>query len=500
MIMSDLYTTKTAALKAIKADVSKLNTKSLKVNGKDVATSVKHPNDTREVITENDLWGSWAEIKDGEIIFHEDEVISPGFSVDDPNTGCLEAEAWDVDITKVENNKAYKGDILFANVETNKIKNGEKMFSFCSKLANFSSDLSLLTNGYSMFYNCSNLIAFTSDLSSLTKGNNMFDGCSKLTTFTSDSSGSPVNLSSLTNGGTMFQGCTNLTTFTYDLSSLTNGSWMFHGCSNLSTFTSDLSSLINGEYMFWGCSKLSSFTKNLSSLTSGEYMFRDCSKLSTFASDLSSLTDGSDMFYNCIALTAFTSDLSSLTYGYGMFYNCIALTAFASDLSSLTNGYQMFYNCKLDTDSLIHIAETIKDVRDLTNGKSYWADIYKTIYIGIGNTTPTEEETELLTEIHNKGWQVYVNGSSDSNIFNPTNTTSLDGEESVTPIPFYAKPVESDEEHAEYTDGNDKFYNILGGQFIFVDDLETYGMFTSLEDAAANMRLTKIEKQEIEKA
>ena len=498
--MSSLYTTKTAALKATKADVSKLNVKTIKVNGKDVATSVKHPNDTREVITENDLWGSWAEIKDGEIIFHDDEVISPGFSVDDPNTGCLEADPWDVDITKVENNKAYKGDILFANVETNKIKNGEKMFSYCSKLANFSSDLSPLTNSYGMFYDCSNLTTFTSDLSSLTNGNSMFDGCSKLTAFTSDSSGSPVNLSSLTYGGAMFQRCTNLTTFTYDLSSLTNGSWMFHGCSKLSTFASDLSSLTDGNSMFWGCSKLSSITKNLSSLTDGEFMFYNCIALTAFASDLSSLTDGGYMFWGCSKLSTFTSDLSSLTDGHEMFYNCIALTAFASDLSSLTNGYCMFYNCKLDTESLIHIAETIKDVRDLTNGNGYWADIYKTIHLGIGNTTPTEEEKELLTEIHNNGWQVYVNGSSDSNIFNPTNTTSLDGEESVTPIPFYAKPVESDEEHAEYTDGNDKFYNILGGQFIFVDDPETYGLFTSLEDAATNMRLTKIEKTEIEKA
>ena len=179
-----------------------------------------------------------------------------------------------------------------------------------------------------------------------------------------------------------------------------------------------------------------------------------------------------------------------------MFDGCSNLTSFTSDLSSLTNGYFMFNDCKLDTDSLIHIAETINDVRDLTNGINNGAEIYKTIHLGIGNTTPTEEETELLTEIHNKGWQVYVNGYSSDNIFNPTATTPIDGEEISTPIPYWAKPIETDEEHAEYTDGNGKFYNILGGQFIFVDDPETYGLFTSTEDAAANMRLTKIEKRE----
>ena len=149
----------------------------------------------------------------------------------------------------------------------------------------------------------------------------------------------------------------------------------------------------------------------------------------------------------------------------------------------------------------MHIAETINDVRDLTNGNGYFDDIYKTIHIGIGNTTPTEEEKELLTEIHNKGWQVFVsgNGSYDYSEFVPTAVIPEEGEMPQI-IPFYAKPVESDEEHAEYVGEDGKYYIILGGQFIFVDDPETYGMFVSLEDAAANMRLTKIEKKEIETA
>ncbi|MBO5827268.1 MAG: hypothetical protein J6R59_02255 [Paludibacteraceae bacterium] len=196
------------------------------------------------------------------------------------------------------------------------------------------------------------------------------------------------------------------------------------------------------------------------------------------------------MFIGCSNLTTFISDLSSLTNGDYMFYNCSKLTTFISDLSSLNSGYCMFLYCKLDTDSLIHIAETINTV---THSPS--------IHIGIGSKTPSEEEKELLTEIHNKGWQVYIgcNGGTSSE-FIPTALTPIDGEEVTTPIPYWAKPQEVDEEHAEYTDGNGKFYIILGGNYIFVDDPETYGLFTSLEDAAANMRLTKIEKTKIEKA
>lgn len=112
------------------------------------------------------------------------------------------------------------------------------------------------------------------------------------------------------------------------------------------------------------------------------------------------------------------------------------------------------------------------------------------------HTTPTEEENTYLTQIHNKGWQVYVNGGGNSNIFNPTSLIPIDGEQNLNPIPFWAKPVPSTQEEANYIDENGNYYNILGGQFIYVNDPDTYGMFINEEDAAMQMRLTKIEKEE----
>ena len=472
------YTTKTAALRATIADVNKLETKKIKVNGKDVATSVKHPNDTREVITENDLWGSWAEItKDGEIVFHEDEVTNPNYSYGG------QFRAWNNEITRVENNKGYIGDTLYANIQTENIQDGALMFYDCSNFTSFNGDLSSLTDGYDMFY-YSNIESINNgyvNLHNLSSGYCML-AFSKLEEFDG-------NLDSLKEGEDMFQN-TNIKEFNVELPSLTNGGDMFTNCRNLTTFTSDLSSLIHGYCMFDTCSNLTTFTSDLSSLINGTYMFDYCGKL----------------------------------------------TSFTSDLSSLISGFNMFIGCKLDTDSLLHIAETIRDIKSLksqyTSGNMQYVtvnsekegftsdgeyvflfhrhdyayggtflcrtNIYKEyvgkIHIGIGNSTPTEEEKELLTEIHNKGWQVFVNGSSSSNIFTPTALTPIDGEEVTTPIPYWAKPQEVDEEHAEYTDGNGKFYNIIGGNYIFVDDKETYGLFTSLEDAAANMRLTKIER------
>lgn len=200
------------------------------------------------------------------------------------------------------------------------------------------------------------------------------------------------------------------------------------------------------------------------------------------------------MFYDCSNLTTFNSNLSSLTNGNSMFYYCSKLKSFTSDLSSLTNGYCMFRNCFLNSASVQNISETIKDVRDLTNIDP-WGEIYKTIHIDIDNQSPNEQEKAALNNIASKGWTVYVKG----NTYTPTATASimtLDelGNEIETPIPYYAKPIPAYEEHGDYIDSEGNYYNILGAQFIYGDDLSTYGMFTSEEDAAANMRLTKIER------
>ena len=139
----------------------------------------------------------------------------------------------------------------------------------------------------------------------------------------------------------------------------------------------------------------------------------------------------------------------------------------------------MFKQCKLDTASVQNIADTINTY----NG---------TIGIGIGNSTPNEQEEAAFNTMVDKGWTVYVgvNGAGSSSEWNPTSLIPIDGEETTTPIPFWAKPVQSDEQHAQYVDTEGNFFNILGGNFIYGDDLSTYGMFTSLEDAIANMRLT----------
>ena len=102
-----------------------------------------------------------------------------------------------------------------------------------------------------------------------------------------------------------------------------------------------------------------------------------------------------------------------------------------------------------------------------------------------------KEVADLLIEINNKGWMVITN----TGLVPPqenTNQTSIDDEESNSPIPYYAKPIRAPKLLAKYIGEDGKYYNIQGGNFMLVNDIETYGLFTSEEDAAANMRLTKI--------
>lgn len=250
----------------------------------------------------------------------------------------------------------------------------------------------------------------------------------------------------------------------------------------ISEFSSNLSNLFSGYGMFANCSTLSSFSSDLSKLKYGNIMFNNCDNLINFSSNLSALTYGVRMFAFCDNLTSFSSNLDNLINGYVMFAHCPNLISFKSNLSKLTNGNSMFLNCKLDTASVQNIADTINTYSGA-------------IHIGIGNSSPNDQEINAFNTIVSKGWTVYVNGST----YTPSSSAAIatldeNGEEIVTPIPYYAKPVETTEKCADYIGEDGKYYNIVGGQFIYGDDLSTYGMFTCEEDAAVNMRLTKLEK------
>jgi hypothetical protein len=188
------------------------------------------------------------------------------------------------------------------------------------------------------------------------------------------------------------------------------------------------------------------------------------------------------------------------------------LTSFSGDLSSLQSGYKMFGNganvtytneegvkeitkdiTPLDEQSVMIIADTIKDLNGFTDWSNYFGSAQRgVIHIGYDSEVCDAAKIEgYCTEIMNKGWTVYLNGTvqtTDEGIEGLV-TTDEDGSVTVTPIPYYCKPVEVDQKEANWTNG-EKYYIILGAQKVFGDDLSTYGMFTSMEDAAMNIGFT----------
>ena len=581
--MTKNYTTKTASLHATVIDSRNVDAKKISIDGKNVLDYINEKEtivkDERDLITENDIWGTKV-IKD-----ENDNVIVTHDFITIPTDN---ESPWKKQVTKIEDNKAYIGDEFYANIQTDMIKDGNKLFENNKTLKTFHSDLtsmtngsvtfagsslesfegntSSLTNGRYMFQSCYDLTNVDCDLSNLSNGVNMFSECSELkdvskigklksleiatqmfcgtnvdakengpftempslkfangmfardaslTSFTSDA---PL----LTNIDGMFGGCENLESVVLTTDNVTSASLAFQSCYSLKSFECKLHSLISAQSMFEDCCELEKFENSLRNLIKGDAMFGGCEKLSTFNIDnLDMLHEGGAMLCYC-NIEEFNYDLPSLEDGSVMFRDT-PLKTFTSSLPSLLAGYYMFKGCKLDKNSILMIADSIKDLvasgHAIKNGNS-WSyvddtDMWRTsimsamisksyrgiLHISFDSNGLTEDDIneikEYCQEIADKGWTVYVTGSDmNDTVISPVSTLSLE-DEMITnaPIPFYAKPIEVSEEEAEYTDNNGKYYVINGGHYIFGDDISSYGMFLDIEDAALNMGLTKIEKK-----
>ena len=251
---------------------------------------------------------------------------------------------------------------------------------------------------------------------------------------------------------------------------------------NQNEFKLETSAIKHSGRMFFN-SSLTSFDSTLVSLKTGVEMFCQSTDLSYFNSDMPNLTNAAQMFAGCYNLNSFVCDLSSVKEAYSMFASgsIDEKFTFVSDLSSLESAVDMFHGRHLTEESLMFVADTIKTHTVGTHLISFGA-----------NESLTDTEIELFQEIHEKGWDVYVAGNQLT--FDATEQTNETGETTSTPKPYYAKPVEVEESKAQFIGEDGKFYRVHGGHYIFVNDPETYGMFTSREDAIANMRLTKYVK------
>lgn len=308
-----------------------------------------------------------------------------------------------------------------------------------------------------------------------------------------------ADFSELENGSYMFGSCPNLQLFRCDLPKLTYAQAMFIGCTSLTEFKSDLRSLKQPDGMFGLCTNLETFAGNLDSLINGESMFAYSSKLHQFSAKIPKIRTAVSMFNGC-NLSSFVQDLPELVCGAAMFNGNSNFTSFIGDLQSLQTGFLMFSGCKLDEQSFIVISDSIKDLRNfqqwdpaiLRLGAEVGTFIGGVMHLSYdSSSTDTDVILECCDRMAEKGWTVYLNDIVQTPNNGAIETTSLVEEEgpAKTVTPVYYKPVECNKKYANWTNG-EKYYILLGGKFIFGDDISTYGMFTSVDEAAANMGLT----------
>ena len=388
--------------------------------------------DSRENVYNNDLWGTSVTL----------DALTNTITVDQKylsNPNVSRYSAWLTNVTKVEDNKAYNGDTVVANIQTDMIKDGSYMF-FDTSLTSFSGDLSNLVNGDSMFFNTS-LTSFSGDLSSLVNGSYMFNSSS-------------------------------LASFSGDLSNLVNGFEMFHYSSSLASFSGDLSSLVNGSYMFESCTKLTSFSGDLSSLVNGSYMF------SYTSLDVESVELICDVLpnYNTEKLQSATWNTSEGKYTYsdwtsGDYY--YPIIKISNDSDSMSQGNADGIDRSFGTD---FISES--NVKTIT---IYWDNI--SVLSEADRTAITKLFTDTATE---KGWTFITNTALGGTV-SPNAVMTTDGT-----IQYYvfAKKDEATEDNATHIDASGKLWKFDTAEAIIGPNIKYWSIFATVEDALTEWELT----------
>lgn len=308
--MSEKYTTKTASLKATRADVQKLDAKNIdakniKLNGTNIEDLIQNSSvkieDRREVKTKYDIWEHAAvENEDGSITvknlyipdasrwnadFGEELKINGpldvGNNIDDyhgvsraiiKNKLYLNNEftengegGWSSSITYADIDPENPGEPI-ASFDTNKIVDGTSLFEITVSEMFFEnntyahcyieSNFDNLKNGELMFGNYGGVpqhnLDFISNLPNLVNGAKMFASMD-VRTFSSDKNGSKVNLDNLEIGDDMFD-ATRAGQYIHDqieaLPKLKSSDYMFGDGSSPSKWTLSLPSLEIGRQMF----------------------------------------------------------------------------------------------------------------------------------------------------------------------------------------------------------------------------------------------------------
>lgn len=175
------------------------------------------------------------------------------------------------------------------------------------------------------------------------------------------------------------------------------------------------------------------------------------------------------------SLTTFITDMPWQTDG-GSFFSGTNLSTFRGNLGSLSDGINMFLGCKLDVESVMYIADGIKDW-----GTSPTAA--HNITIDVDSTLTSDAEIAgYFTELAQKGWTVASNHTAAA-------ATAANGK-TDSAVYVIARPC--DEKCATHTTKDGKFVAVEVAKSVIGPHQHLWSIYASKADAILDMELTAI--------
>ena len=267
-----------------------------------------------------------------------------------------------MNITSVENDKAYNGDNFVCNIQSGNIENGSDLFKNAKELTSFSNNLSLLTNGNRMFLN-SGLTDFTVELSSLTDAKNMFVGCplsatsietilNSLPTYTSGSHKIGLTLKTETEAN-KFSEITGATIEQGQIYSISYKGW------TIKTYLSKDDRETQTNYDIWD--NVIAYDSNTDEIGFVDLYLPDASAWKSEVYDNARLRITSVEDNKAYNNGKFVCNIKTdkIVNGDGLFDGASSLGTFTSPLSSLSSGNNMFNECNLNVASVENILWSI---------------------------------------------------------------------------------------------------------------------------------------------
>lgn len=450
------FTTKTASLRAVTADISKLRTKGLDAN------NISTNNVTTSTINDGDVDFVEDEIiiKDKIIKFNpEDENLIPANSVTDEAKAFARVAQESAVIAEEGASVASAAASAASISETNAANSATSAAESAAEVRESAETISEHELHLRAMYR------------NLKDGTDYFNGDTSLTVF-------PYDMPKLLTAVRMFLKSP-MKRFDRNISALQNGTAMLSQ-SEIEEFDAPLDSLQIANNFFAQCKRFRSFkTTSLENLTSAEDFLSFCYSLNlgVWEYDLPNLTNGANLLGHSKA-TGFRGRLDKLQYARGMCSGQSGFTLFEADLPSLIDAVNFMNQTIVDKASALRVLTTLP---------AYSSGTHR-ITIGIHIDHQADEEVLAAIEAATaKGWQVTTQ-------WNGTATASTFALRPTPAPPVYVKREQS--EDGRHLDATNTRFEVEWGHEVHSPDGKTplelgYTLFASLDEALTEWGLTE---------